>query len=65
MLINMDRLRENKQPHIVFEGICLKCLYRAIIVTPAKLLLKDIQCGKCGAVGYVIKTGQELNNENK
>ena len=45
--------------HEVSELICLKCLSRWIGVYPAETLLKDIEC-KCGSVGYVIKTGQTL-----
>lgn len=67
MIINMDELRERKIPHQVFEGICLKCFSRAIIVAPQKLLLKNMICKNCGAKGYIIKTGQnlEVKNEDK
>ncbi len=56
---------EDKEPHEVSELICLKCLNRWIGVYPQKTLLKQLEC-RCGAVGYVIKTGQtigELANE--
>lgn len=43
--------------HEVSELICLKCLNRWIGVYPIDTPLKDIEC-KCGEVGYVIKTGQ-------
>lgn len=49
-------------PHEVAELICLKCLCRWIGVYPEKTLLKDLEC-KCGAVGYVIKTGQTIEAE--
>lgn len=65
MIIDMEELKVRKQPHFVFEGICLKCLNRAIHVAPVTLLLKDIRCAKCGVVGFIINTGQELKNENK
>lgn len=64
MVIDMDELREQKIPHQVFEGICLRCLYRGIIVAPTKLWLKDIICSKCGLKGYIIKTGQDLEVKN-
>ena len=48
---------EDNLPHEVSELICLKCLNRWIGVYPEKTLLKDLEC-KCGEVGYVIKTGQ-------
>lgn len=47
------------KPHMVSEVICLKCHKRWIAVYPEKTLLKELEC-PCGAVGYVIKTGQEL-----
>lgn len=50
---------ESNLPHEVAELICLKCLSRWIGVYPDKTLLKDLEC-KCGAVGYVIKTGQTI-----
>lgn len=49
-------------PHEVAELICLKCLHRWIGVYPESVLLKDIEC-KCGAIGYVIKTGQTLSEQ--
>ena len=53
---------EVNMEHEVAELICLKCLHRWIGVYPSATLLKDIEC-TCGAVGYVIKTGQTLENE--
>ena len=52
---------EENMPHEVSEVICLKCLNRWIAVYPEKTLLKDLEC-KCGEVGYVIKTGQTLED---
>lgn len=54
-IINID----DKEPHEVSELICLKCLNRWIGVYPQKTLLKQLEC-RCGAVGYVIKTGQTI-----
>lgn len=51
-------------PHIVSELICLKCLSRWIGVYPSAMLLKEITCEKCGEVGFIINTGQELETEN-
>lgn len=53
---------ESNMEHEVAELICLKCLDRWIGVYPATVPLKDIEC-KCGAIGYVIKTGQTLESE--
>lgn len=50
--------KENNTPHLVHEAICLKCLYRFIVCYPEKTLLKELECGNCGEVGYVIATGQ-------
>lgn len=50
---------ESHLEHEVCELICLKCLNRWIGVFPTKTLLKNLEC-KCGEVGYVIKTGQTL-----
>lgn len=50
---------ESNLPHDISEVICLKCLSRWIAVYPHGTLLKDLEC-KCGAVGYVIMTGQPL-----
>ena len=46
--------------HEVCEVICLKCLNRWIAVYPQKTLLKKLEC-KCGAIGFVIKTGQTIS----
>jgi len=52
---------EKNLPHEVAELICLKCLNRWIGVYPKETQLKDLEC-KCGAIGYVIKTGQTLQD---
>ena len=52
---------ESNLEHEVAELICLKCLDRWIGVYPQETLLKDLEC-KCGAIGYVIKTGQTLKD---
>ena len=53
---------EEYQEHEVCELICLKCLNRWIGVFPTKTLLKNLEC-KCGEIGYVIKTGQTIQEE--
>ena len=53
---------ESNMEHEVAELICLKCLHRWIGVYPSAILLKDIEC-TCGESGYVIKTGQTLQEE--
>lgn len=51
-------ISENEE-HEVAELICLKCLSRWIGVYPSKSWLKNAEC-TCGAVGYIIKTGQNI-----
>ena len=55
---NIHDINENT-PHIVQEVICLHCCHRWIACAPVDVLLKDYECASCGR-GYVIKTGQEL-----
>ena len=50
------------EPHLVCEVIDLKCRHRWIAVYPERTLLKQLECPNCGAVGLVIKTGQELED---
>ena len=52
------------EPHEVAELMCLKCLDRWIGVYPQSCWLKHTEC-KCGAIGYVIKTGQTIDEEQK
>ena len=56
MIIDFEKYQEFE----IAELICLKCLKRAIHVYPYKTLLKDLQCN-CGEVGYLIKTGQTID----
>jgi hypothetical protein len=52
---------EDYFPHEMAELICLKCLNRAVHVYPSSVMLKDLEC-KCGAVGFLIKTGQNFDD---
>ena len=61
--MNVIKIEDNLE-HEVAELICLKCLNRWIGVYPSVVTLKNIEC-KCGAVGYVIKTGQTLDQETQ
>ena len=51
-------------PHRVSEVICVECAYRWLAVRPVNTLLKNLECPRCGIQGYVIETG-EIINENK
>lgn len=55
---------EDNIEHEVSELICLKCLNRWIGVYPSETPLKQLEC-KCGEIGYVIKTGQILPDDDK
>lgn len=60
MILNSTLKRKQiNEPHEVAELICLKCFDRAIHIYPEKTLLKHLQY-RCGEVGYLIKTGQIL-----
>ena len=58
---NVIDIEENME-HEVCELVCLKCLNRWIGVYPSSTLLKGLEC-ECGAVGYIIKTGQTVEYE--
>ena len=51
-------------PNKVSEVICVKCTFRWLAVRPTNTLLKDLECPQCGLQGYVIETG-EIINENE
>lgn len=55
---------EEKMPHKVSEVICVKCGKRWIDVRPEGVLLKDMECAGCGLTGFVIETGEEINDED-
>ena len=48
----------------VSEVICIKCHKRWICARPQEVLLKNIECEKCGQ-GHVIETGEILNKTNQ
>ncbi len=52
---------EKNLEHKVSEVICVQCATRWICARPTEVLLKDIECQNCGC-GYVIETGQEVEN---
>jgi hypothetical protein len=49
-------------PHVVSEVICVKCGHRQISVRPEGTLLKDLECGGCHKQGFVIETGQVIDD---
>ena len=52
---------EENIPHKVSEVICINCKYRWISVRPVGTLLQDLECPWCGLQGYVIETGEVIN----
>ena len=60
---------EENMPHKVSEVICVNCKCRWIAVRPTDTLLKDLECPQCGLQGFVIETGEVINegeiNENE
>jgi Zn finger protein HypA/HybF involved in hydrogenase expression len=54
---------EANLPHNLSEVICVKCLHRHMCVRPSNVLLKDLECPNCSEKGYVIETGQELQEK--
>lgn len=44
------------------ELICVRCGFRWISTRPDQIRLKDIECPACKKKGYVIETGEELEN---
>ena len=49
---------EEQMPHKLSEVICIKCYHRYVCVRPVSVLLKELECKKCGT-GYIIETGEE------
>lgn len=52
-------INKNKE-HKVSEVICVNCNHRWIAVRPKETLLKQLECPKCGGIGYSIETGEEI-----
>lgn len=59
--IKQTEKKPDADPHNIAEVICLECYYRWIAVYPQNTLLKQLECPKCGAIGFTIKTGQEID----
>jgi len=51
---------EDKQIYAVTEVICVKCGSRFICGRPFELLLKNLECDKCGKMGFIIETGEDM-----
>ena len=58
---NVIPIDRNESFH-VSEVICIKCSKRFICARPAGLLLKQLECYACNEVGYIIETGECIDN---
>ena len=56
-MVRVVNIEENT-PHKVSEVICIECKHRWIAVRPTTTLLKNLECARCGLQGYVIETGE-------
>lgn len=52
---------EKNMIHKVSEVICIKCKKRFISTRPIKTKLKQLECPKCHNIGYIIETGEILD----
>lgn len=50
-------------PHKVSEVICVKCHKRWIAVRPVNCRLAELECAGCGEQGFVIETGETIDEE--
>ena len=50
-------------PHKVSEVICINCKYRWISVRPTTATLILLECPICREQGYVIETGETINED--
>lgn len=51
------------KPHKVSEVICIKCYHRWIDVRPVVTRLKNLVCPYCNNSGYVIETGEDVEQD--
>ena len=54
---------EANLPHDLSEVICVKCLHRYMCIRPTDTLLKNLECPNCSEKGYIIETGQKLQEK--
>lgn len=56
---------EENLPHKTQEMICIRCKWRGLIVSPVGLWYKDMECPKCHKEGFMIQTGQDLDEKKE
>ena len=54
---------EEEIPHKLSEVICINCKHRWLAVRPTATMLKYLECPCCHQQGYVIETGEDLEND--
>lgn len=54
---------DSNLPHRVSEVICVHCGFRWISVRPVTAPLKALECSYCKNQGYVIETGEIINDD--
>lgn len=54
---------KDNEPHKVSEVVCLYCKHRWIAVRHIDVKLKNLECPECKRQGYVIETGEILEND--
>lgn len=55
---------EEQMRHKVSEVICVNCKHRWIAVRPTVTMLKNLECPKCHRQGFVIETGEIIDEED-
>ena len=51
------------KPHKLSEVICVKCGRRWLAARPEGVLLKTLECPQCPNIGFVIETGETINEK--
>ena len=55
---------ESNLPHIVEELMCINCKFRYIGTRSIRVKLKNIVCPKCNQVGFIISTGELIEQDD-
>lgn len=61
-IIDLEDYKTSLKPHITKELICINCKHRYIGVYPVDLFMCQLECPKCKKRGFIIGTGQEIDN---
>lgn len=58
-----DYIEEQMTPYLVSELMCISCQNRWVDVHPEQVWLKDLECPHCGKKGFLISTGQIIDDD--